>query len=63
VAILLDHTILSSSSKAVGAQFPLGETDFTVRTRDGGKNICWNCPDGHVSEILTISYDRMDWQD
>lgn len=37
---------------------PRGETDYTVRTRDGGKNIYWNCPDGHVWEILTVSYAR-----
>ena len=38
---------------------PRGPTDLTIRTRDGGKNIYWNCSDGHVWEILTMSYDRM----
>ncbi len=38
---------------------PRGPTDSTVQTRNDGKNIYWNCPDGHIWEILTVSYDRM----
>jgi hypothetical protein len=41
---------------------PRGETDYTVRTRDGGKNIYWTCADGHIWEILTVSYARKGYQ-
>jgi catechol 2,3-dioxygenase-like lactoylglutathione lyase family enzyme len=37
---------------------PRGEDDFTINTRLGGRNIYWNDPDGHVWEILTVSYAR-----
>ena len=38
---------------------PRGPNDSTVRTRGGGKNIYWTCPDSHIWEILTVSYARM----
>ena len=37
---------------------PHGEDDFAINTRLGGRNIYWNDADGHVWEILTVSYAR-----
>ena len=37
---------------------PMGEADMQVNTCDGGRNVYWNEPDGHVWEILTVSYAR-----
>ena len=37
---------------------PHGDADFSVNTRLGGRNIYWNDTDGHVWEILTVSYAR-----
>ena len=37
---------------------PHGDADFTINTRLGGRNIYWNDADGHVWEILTVSYAR-----
>ena len=39
---------------------PHGEDDFTVNTRMGGKNLDWEDDDGHLWEILTVSYARPD---
>ncbi len=37
---------------------PLGQSDMTINTRLGGRNLYWNDPNGHVWEILTVSYAR-----
>jgi catechol 2,3-dioxygenase-like lactoylglutathione lyase family enzyme len=37
---------------------PHGENDMTINTRLGGKNLYWQDADGHLWEILTISYAR-----
>jgi catechol 2,3-dioxygenase-like lactoylglutathione lyase family enzyme len=39
---------------------PHGEDDFTINTRMGGKNLYWQDDDGHLWEILTVSYARRD---
>jgi len=39
---------------------PLGETDMQVNRRLGGKNLYWQDADGHLWEILTVSYARPD---
>ena len=49
--------------KAAGIAYrsrPHGEDDFTVNTRLGGKNVYWQDADGHLWEILTVSYARRD---
>jgi len=35
-----------------------GPVDMQVSTRDGGKGIYWNEPEGHQWEMLTVSYAR-----
>jgi len=37
---------------------PNGPDDLKINTRMGGRNIYWNDADGHVWEILTVSYAR-----
>ena len=37
---------------------PRAENDFQVNTRLGGKNLYWEDADGHLWEILTVSYAR-----
>ena len=37
---------------------PRGENDMQINTRLGGKNLYWQDADGHLWEILTISYAR-----
>ena len=37
---------------------PLGETDMQINRRLGGKNLYWQDTDGHLWEILTVSYAR-----
>jgi catechol 2,3-dioxygenase-like lactoylglutathione lyase family enzyme len=37
---------------------PHGPADGTVNTSLGGKILYWSVPDGHVWELLTISYAR-----
>jgi catechol 2,3-dioxygenase-like lactoylglutathione lyase family enzyme len=37
---------------------PLGETDMRINRRLGGKNLYWQDADGHLWEILTVSYAR-----
>jgi len=39
---------------------PHGEDDFTINTRMGGQNLYWQDDDGHLWEILTVSYARRD---
>jgi catechol 2,3-dioxygenase-like lactoylglutathione lyase family enzyme len=37
---------------------PTGPEDMRINTRLGGRNTYWNDANGHVWEILTISYAR-----
>jgi catechol 2,3-dioxygenase-like lactoylglutathione lyase family enzyme len=37
---------------------PRGENDGQINTRLGGKNLYWEDADGHLWEILTVSYAR-----
>ena len=37
---------------------PIGPDDMQINTRLGGRNVYWNEPDGHIWEILTVSYAR-----
>ncbi len=37
---------------------PNGPDDRTINTRLGGRNVYWNDADGHIWEILTVSYAR-----
>lgn len=49
--------------KAAGVRYrsrPHGDDDFTINTRLGGKNVYWQDSDGHLWEILTVSYARRD---
>jgi len=39
---------------------PLGATDMQINRRLGGKNLYWQDTDGHLWEILTVSYARAD---
>jgi catechol 2,3-dioxygenase-like lactoylglutathione lyase family enzyme len=39
---------------------PRGEDDMQINTRLGGKNVYWADADGHLWEILTVSYARAD---
>jgi catechol 2,3-dioxygenase-like lactoylglutathione lyase family enzyme len=39
---------------------PHGEDDMQINTRLGGKNVYWADADGHLWEILTVSYARAD---
>ena len=39
---------------------PHGDDDLRVNTRLGGKNVYWTDADGHLWEILTVSYARAD---
>ena len=47
--------------KAAGIAYrslPHGPDDYTVNSAFGGKLVYWSEPDGHVWEILTVSYER-----
>ena len=37
---------------------PRGADDMRINTRLGGKNLYWQDADGHLWEILTVSYAR-----
>jgi hypothetical protein len=37
---------------------PLGPDDFQVNHAFGGHLVYWSEPDGHVWEVLTVSYER-----
>jgi catechol 2,3-dioxygenase-like lactoylglutathione lyase family enzyme len=39
---------------------PRGEDDMKISRRLGGKNLYWQDADGHLWEILTVSYARAD---
>jgi catechol 2,3-dioxygenase-like lactoylglutathione lyase family enzyme len=37
---------------------PRGPDDMTLNTRMGGRNFYWTDADGHIWEVLTVSYAR-----
>ena len=37
---------------------PRGPDDLTLNTRLGGRNFYWTDKDGHIWEVLTVSYAR-----
>jgi hypothetical protein len=37
---------------------PHGPVDMEINTRHGGRIVYWDKPEGHVWEILTVSYAR-----
>ena len=39
---------------------PRGDNDMQINRRLGGKNVYWQDGDGHLWEILTVSYARPD---
>jgi len=39
---------------------PRGDDDMQVNRRLGGKNVYWQDADGHLWEMLTVSYARAD---
>ena len=39
---------------------PHGQDDMQINTHLGGKNVYWPDADGHLWEILTVSYARSD---
>ena len=49
---------LRAAGLAYGS-LPWAPDDMKVNTQLGGKNIYWRDPDGHLWEMLTISYSRM----
>jgi catechol 2,3-dioxygenase-like lactoylglutathione lyase family enzyme len=47
--------------KAAGITYrssPRGPDDMTLNTRLGGRNFYWTDTDGHIWEVLTVSYAR-----
>jgi catechol 2,3-dioxygenase-like lactoylglutathione lyase family enzyme len=47
--------------KAAGISFrslPHGPDDFTINHAYGGSMVYWSKPDGHIWEMLTVSYER-----
>ena len=47
--------------KAAGIAYrslPHGPDDYKVNPAFGGNLVYWNQPDGHVWELLTVSYER-----
>lgn len=54
------NTILSRI-KAAGIAYrstPHGPTDLQVNPEFGGSIVYWSEPDGHIWELLTVSYER-----
>jgi len=39
-----------------------GPVDRLVNTQHGGRIVYWSEPDGHVWEVLTVSYARQAWK-
>jgi catechol 2,3-dioxygenase-like lactoylglutathione lyase family enzyme len=58
-----DFDAIFGRIRAAGIKYrsrPHGENDLRVNTRLGGKNLYWEDADGHLWEILTVSYARAD---
>ncbi len=48
--------------KAAGLAYrstPIGDDDYKINESFGGRIVYWREPDGHVWEILTVSYERL----
>ena len=48
------------AARIVYRSTPRGENDMTINRRLGGKNVYWQDEDGHLWEVLTVSYARPD---
>lgn len=58
-----DFDAILDRIQSAGLKFrskPRGETDMIINRRLGGKNLYWEDSDGHLWEILTVSYARSD---
>lgn len=56
-----DFNAILGRIKAAGIAYrstPHGPTDMRINTQHGGNIVYWGEPDGHVWEILTVSYAR-----
>ena len=56
-----DFEAIFGRIKAAGIKYrsrPRGADDLQINTRLGGKNLYWQDTDGHLWEILTVSYAR-----
>lgn len=56
-----DFTLIFERIKAAGILYrstPHGPVDMQINTQHGGSIVYWNEPDGHVWEMLTVSYAR-----
>jgi catechol 2,3-dioxygenase-like lactoylglutathione lyase family enzyme len=56
-----DFDAILGRIQAVGIAYrsrPHGDNDSKINTRLGGKNLYWQDDDGHLWEILTVSYAR-----
>jgi catechol 2,3-dioxygenase-like lactoylglutathione lyase family enzyme len=56
-----DFDAILGRLQAAGIKYrshPHGDDDLRVNTRLGGKNLYWQDADGHLWEILTVSYAR-----
>jgi catechol 2,3-dioxygenase-like lactoylglutathione lyase family enzyme len=56
-----DFDAMLGRIQAVGIAYrsrPHGDNDSKINTRLGGKNLYWQDDDGHLWEILTVSYAR-----
>jgi len=56
-----DFDAIFGRVNATGTRYrsqPGGPEDMRINTRLGGRNIYWNDANGHVWEILTVSYAR-----
>ncbi len=46
------------TAKVAYRSLPHGPDDFKVNPAFGGRLVYWSEPDGHVWELLTVSYER-----
>jgi hypothetical protein len=56
-----EFTEILGRIKAAGISFrslPHGPDDFKVNHDHGGSIVYWNRPEGHIWELLTVSYER-----
>jgi catechol 2,3-dioxygenase-like lactoylglutathione lyase family enzyme len=57
----VDFDAIFGRIQAAGIKYrsrPHGDSDLRINTRLGGKNVYWQDMDGHLWEILTVSYAR-----
>lgn len=48
---------VKAAGLAIGSA-PNAPSDGLINTTNDGRNFYWNCPDGHLWEVLTVSYAR-----